>query len=149
MRVQISSDSLKQTKWYEYLVRFVFGGLVTAATGWVGMHFGPVIGGLFLAVPSIFPASITLVQTHHKEKMQQQGQSEQQSQDSGEHTAGKTAGGAVFGSIGLLAFGAVIWQFTSILAPWLVLLLAFVAWLGVSILAWWVFAGRKSSESSE
>ncbi len=143
MRVRVSPESLKQTKWYEFLIRFLFGGLMTAATGWVALRYGPVIGGLFLAVPSIFPASITLVQTHQKEKEQQKGNSEEKSLDVGEHTAGKTAGGAVYGSTGLLAFGAVMWLLPARMAPELILLLALLAWLGLSILTWWVFAGRE------
>ena len=55
MRLQLRFDSLKQTKPTEYVSRFVFGGLVTVLAGLVADHFGPVIGGLFLAFPGIFP----------------------------------------------------------------------------------------------
>jgi hypothetical protein len=36
------------------------GGLVTVITGIVAKNWGPVIGGLFLAFPAIFPASATI-----------------------------------------------------------------------------------------
>jgi hypothetical protein len=53
--------------------RFVFGGLITVATGIIAKKFGPGMGGLFLAFPAIFPASATLVEKHEKEEKQQAG----------------------------------------------------------------------------
>ena len=64
MRVRLKLLGIKETKWHEYLVRFVVGGLITVTAGLIAEVYGPVIGGLFLAFPSIFPASITLVQSH-------------------------------------------------------------------------------------
>jgi hypothetical protein len=64
MRLELRFDSLKQTKPTEYVSRFVFGGLVTVLAGFVAAHFGPVIGGLFLAFPGIFPAGVSLVEKH-------------------------------------------------------------------------------------
>ena len=61
MKVKVNPSALGRTQWHEYLVRFVFGGLVTALTGWIAKQYGPVVGGLFLAFPAIFPASVTLV----------------------------------------------------------------------------------------
>ena len=46
---------LKQTKMHEYLMRFVFGGVVAVGAGLVGNWWGAAIGGLFLAFPSILP----------------------------------------------------------------------------------------------
>ncbi len=80
MNIRLELSAIKQTKWYEYLVRFVFGGLVTVAAGLVAKKYGLVVGGLFLAFPSIFPASITLVQSHSKEKEQKKGKDEQDSE---------------------------------------------------------------------
>jgi hypothetical protein len=64
MRLKLRFDSLKQTKPTEYVSRFVFGGLVTVLAGLVANRFGPVIGGLFLAFPEIFPAGVSLVEKH-------------------------------------------------------------------------------------
>ncbi len=61
MSIQTNFASLKTTKPREYAIRFLFGGLVTAATGVVAKKFGPVVAGLFLAFPAIFPASATLI----------------------------------------------------------------------------------------
>jgi len=44
--------------------RFVFGGMVTALAGLVADHYGPILGGLFLAFPGIFPAGVSLVEKH-------------------------------------------------------------------------------------
>ena len=63
MIVQFKPSALGQTRWYEYLVRFVLGGAMTVVAGLIAARFGPVIGGLFLAFPAIFPASATANQT--------------------------------------------------------------------------------------
>jgi hypothetical protein len=64
MRVKLKFDSLKETKQTEYVSRFVFGGVVTVLAGFVADHYGPVLGGLFLAFPGIFPAGVSLVEKH-------------------------------------------------------------------------------------
>ena len=68
MNVSFNLGALAKTKWYEYLVRFAFGGAITVTAGILAKHFGPVFGGLFLAFPAIFPASATLVAKHETEK---------------------------------------------------------------------------------
>ena len=68
MIVQFKPSALRQTRWYEYLVRFVLGGVMTAVAGLIAARFGPVIGGLFLAFPAIFPASATLIEKHVRER---------------------------------------------------------------------------------
>ena len=68
MRIRINLASLKQIRWHEYLTRFLLGGIITVATGLIAKHFGPVIGGLFLAFPAIFPAGATLIEKHEREK---------------------------------------------------------------------------------
>jgi hypothetical protein len=75
--------------------------------------------GLFLAFPAILPASLTLVKKHE-----------------GEEAAGDHAAGAVAGSIGLLAFSALVWALAAHLAAWGLLLLATIAWLAVSVIVW-------------
>ena len=59
MIVKVSSSPLKDGRWYEYLIRFVLGGMATVATGVISSQFGASVGGLFLALPAIFCASIT------------------------------------------------------------------------------------------
>lgn len=58
---------------WEYLERFLFGGIVTVITGLIAQEFGVVVVGLFLAFPGIFPASATLVERHERKKKREQG----------------------------------------------------------------------------
>jgi len=37
---------------------------MTVIAGLIAFRFGPVVGGLFLAFPAIFPASATLIERH-------------------------------------------------------------------------------------
>jgi hypothetical protein len=70
MRIELDVSALHRTRWSEYAVRFLFGGIVTAATGLIAKQFGPVVAGLFLAFPAIFPAGATLIEKHEKQKKQ-------------------------------------------------------------------------------
>src|SRR6201998_891044 len=73
MRASLNLSALYKTRWYEYAVRFFFGGTVTVVAGLVAKKYGPILGGLFLAFPAIFPASATLVEKHEREKKRQRG----------------------------------------------------------------------------
>ena len=75
MIVQFNPSALRQTRWYEYLVRFVLGGAMTVVAGLIAARFGPVVGGLFLAFPAIFPASATLIEKHVRERKEKAGPS--------------------------------------------------------------------------
>jgi hypothetical protein len=133
MIITINPSALRQTTAFEYAIRFVFGGLVTGMAGVVAAIWGPVIGGLFLAFPAIFPASATLVEKHEDQRKEQHGLSGQRR---GRKSAGSGAAGAVMGSIGLLAFGATIWALAPRLQPWVVLVGAVPIWFGVAALTW-------------
>jgi uncharacterized protein DUF3147 len=110
---------LEKTKSWEYVVRFAFGGLVTAGTGLIARRYGPVVGGLFLAFPAILPASLTLVQQHD-----------------GREQAVEDARGARLGSIGLAAFALVTWRIATTLPGAPVIVVATLAWALVSVAAW-------------
>jgi Protein of unknown function (DUF3147) len=71
--VRLHFSALRQIGWHEYAVRFLFGGLITAAAGIIAKKFRPGVGGLFLAFPAIFPASATLIEKHEKQKKQRAG----------------------------------------------------------------------------
>jgi hypothetical protein len=68
MRVHFDISALKDTKWYEYALRFFFGGAITVITGVLANRYGPVFGGLFLAFPAVFPGSATLIEKHRARK---------------------------------------------------------------------------------
>lgn len=139
MRVSIHLAALRKTRWYEYSARFFFGGVITVAAGVIAKKYGPVIGGLFLAFPAIFPASATLVEKHEREKKSKAGILHTMR---GRRAAALDAHGAAFGSIGLFCFGLLVWLAVTRLNGGLVLLLATVAWAVVSVSLWRL---RKSS----
>jgi hypothetical protein len=134
MIVQFNPSALRQTRWYEYLVRFVLGGAMTVGTGLIAARFGPVIGGLFLAFPAIFPASATLIEKHVRERKEKAGLAGQRR---GKEAAALDAIGASLGSFGLAAFGLVSWLIIIESAAW-ALLLATATWLAVAMVAWQV-----------
>src|SRR5690242_7836426 len=107
MVVKFELSSLKQTKWYEYALRFFFAGAISATTGLIAKHFGPVVGVLFLAFPAIFPASATLIESHEKKKKQRAGISRSMR---GRFAAALDARGAAFGTIGLAFFALTVWK---------------------------------------
>jgi Protein of unknown function (DUF3147) len=134
MIVQFKPSALRQTRWYEYLVRFVLGGAMTVATGVIAARFGPVIGGLFLAFPAIFPASATLIEKHVRERKEKAGLPGGRR---GKEAAALDAAGAVLGSFGLVAFGLVIWL-VIVQSPASALILAASSWFVVAVLGWQV-----------
>jgi succinate-acetate transporter protein len=133
MRVQFDISALKETKWYEYALRFLFGGAITVITGILASHYGPVFGGLFLAFPAIFPASATLVEKHEREKKQKAGITKT---IRGREAAALDARGAAIGSIGLIGFAFTVWKLAPIWNGVVTLFAALVVWATVSILIW-------------
>lgn len=107
MIVTISTSGLKRSKWWEFLLRFVLGGLVTAGAGLIAKRFGPSFGGLFLAFPAILTSSVTLVEKHERERKQEKGMS---GVIRGRQAAGADAAGAAMGSIALIAFAVCVWK---------------------------------------
>jgi hypothetical protein len=134
MRIKISASSLRETSWYHYGVRFLFGGLITATTGMIAKEWGPVVGGLFLAFPAIFPASATLVEKHEKQKKENIGL---HGTTRGRRAAGVEAAGSAMGSLGLISFGLIVSQLIPHHRSLWVLPVAASAWLIVAVLAWY------------
>jgi hypothetical protein len=135
MQIKVDLSVLGQTKWYEYAVRFLFGGLITAVAGIIAKKFGPGIGGLFLAFPAIFPASATLIEKHEKQKKEREGLRGTQR---GREASSIDAAGSAMGSIGLLVFALLVWQLVPRHGTWMVLMASTAAWLTVSVLIWHV-----------
>jgi hypothetical protein len=140
--IRIDFSGLRQSHWYEYTIRFVLGGLMTAVAGLISNLYGPVVGGLFLAFPAIFPASVTLIEEHEREGKERLGM---RGSRRGKEAAALEATGAAIGSFGLASFGIVIWL-TVAMSPWLALIFAGAAWLVVSVLLWslWQFRTRRA-----
>lgn len=134
MPVKLSTSSLKQTHWYEYAVRFALGGLATVAAGLIGSYFGVSVGGLFLALPAIFCASATLIESHERRAKEKAGLSGDRR---GQQAAALDAAGAGLGSIGLAAFASVFYVVVSTTTIG-AFVAAILAWATVSVSAWWL-----------
>ena len=133
MAVKFQLSAMRRTKWYEVILRIIFGGLATVATGMIAKTYGPVVGGLFLAFPAIFPASATLVEKHEKERKQR---AHIDGVNPARRAVALEARGAAMGSIGLVAFAIVVWQFPLGKHTWFVLTAATLSWLVTSLLIW-------------
>lgn len=133
MSVDVDLNSIKVAKPHEYAVRFLFGGLITAATGIIAKHFGPSIAGLFLAFPAIFPATATLIARHEKERKRKAGYNDKRR---GRAAASVDAAGTSLGTLGLAVFALVVWHLLPHYNPVVVLVIAAVGWLAVSVLLW-------------
>ena len=132
MIVRINLSGLRESRWYEFVIRFVLGGLMTVAAGAIATLYGPEVGGLFLAFPAIFLASTTLIEKHERERKEEAGLAGARR---GKGAAALDAVGAALGSIGLAVFGLVVWLMTPIV-PWAALITACVAWFAVSVALW-------------
>jgi hypothetical protein len=133
MRIKAKFSALKQTNFREHLVRFVLGGAVTVAAGLIARRWGPVIGGLFLAFPAIFPAGATLIEQHEMKRKWEIGRDGRRR---GREAAALDALGAALGAIGLAAFAVVLWKFLPGHSSWGALGLAVTAWVAVSGVLW-------------
>ena len=126
-------SAVKSTSLRDNVMRFSLGGGITAVAALIAAHYGPVVGGLFLAFPAIFPAGATLIEKREKLKKQRAGYD---GTNRGRLAAALDARGACLGCIGLLAFAVVVWRMLPAHSLALTLILATIAWASVSILLW-------------
>jgi hypothetical protein len=131
--ISVDFSALTRTKWYEFAIRFVFGGTITVCAGILAKRYGPSVGGLFLAFPAIFPAGVTLVEKHEREKKRKSGMS---GTDRGRRAAALDAAGAAMGSLGLAAFAYVVYKGLPLANGALVLPVASLVWFLTSFAIW-------------
>ncbi|HVU53120.1 MAG TPA: DUF3147 family protein [Polyangia bacterium] len=137
MRLRFDFAPLQQTHWYGHVLRFVAGGLTTAATGLVAKAFGPVVGGLFLAFPSIFPLGLGMLERRHREQVGGAARG-----DRARRAGIVEAAGAAVGSVGIIAFALVARATLGRAATALALGAALAAWALVAFATWVI---RKSA----
>lgn len=125
--------ALKQTKPHQYGIRFLIGGLCTVAAGLIGKHFGPAIGGLFLAFPAIFPAGASLIESHEKENKRRIGVN---GAVRGRLAASIDSAGAALGSIGLIGFAVTSWCLLKTQRATLAITIATLVWLVIALSLW-------------
>lgn len=133
MSIKINPASLEQTRWYEYLERFLLGGAITVATGLVAKHFGPVVGGLFLAFPAIFPSGARLIDKQQRDRKRRAGIFHT---IRGRLAVALDARSAAMGSIALAAFGLLIWQYLPRHNAAIVFAAAGAVWLILAVSLW-------------
>ena len=126
-------SAIKGIKPHEWIIRFVFGGAVCVAAGLIAQYCGPVVGGLFLAFPAIFPAGASLVEAHEKQHKARAGYD---GTNRGRIVAAIDAYGATMGCIALAAFALVFWIWLPRTGPWVVFPLATLVWLTVAVGLW-------------
>jgi hypothetical protein len=133
MKVKIDTGALRDSKWYEYAVRFAFGGTITALAGIIAKHYGPEVGGAFLAFPAILPATATLLADEQKQRKKDEGMN---GTVRGRMVAGVDAYGASMGAIGLVLFALVVWRRLPHSSLAVVLCEATLVWLTTSVFVW-------------
>lgn len=133
MIVKFKLSALRRTRWYEVVLRVIFGGLATVGTGLIAKEYGPVVGGLFLAFPAIFPATATLVERHEKKKKRK---AKINAIDRARNAVALEARGTAMGSLGLIVFALLLWRLLGSTSPWLALLSATMSWLLTSVVIW-------------
>jgi hypothetical protein len=131
--IEFKLSDIKDTKPHELAIRFLFGGTCTLAAGLIAKRYGPAIGGLFLAFPAIFPAGVTLIQSHEKEKKARIGSD---GTHRGRISASIDSAGAALGCCGLFAFALTCWKALTNHNAVPVIAAATSIWLVVSIVFW-------------
>jgi hypothetical protein len=134
MIIGFNPGAAKSTSLRDNLVRFSLGGGITVVAALIAARYGPVIGGLFLAFPAIFPSGATLIEKREKLKKQRAGYD---GTNRGRLAAALDARGACLGCVGLIAFAAVVWRMLPRQSLALTLIVATLVWACVSILLWW------------
>ncbi len=125
--------AIKGIKPHEWIIRFVFGGVVCVVAGLIAQRFGPVIGGFFLAFPAIFPASASLVEAHEKQHKARAGFD---GTNRGRTVAAIDALGAAMGCIGLAGFALIFWIWLPRAGAIQTFILATLVWLTLSVGVW-------------
>jgi Protein of unknown function (DUF3147) len=135
--IRFSTSSVRDSRWYEYVIRFALGGAATVVAGLISSRYGASVGGLFLALPAIFCASATLIEAHEVRRRRKAGLAGKRR---GREAAALDAVGAALGAIGLLAF-AVVFSLLVESSIWAAFAGASLAWAIVAVAAW--YAHRK------
>jgi hypothetical protein len=138
--IRFSPSSLREGRWYEYMIRVTLGGAATVFTGLVSSRYGASIGGLFLALPAIFCASATLIEKH---EIRRKREANLRGQQRGKQAAALDAAGAALGAVGMLAF-AVVFSFLVTSSVPAAFFGASISWLIVSVVAWCVRRQTRS-----
>jgi hypothetical protein len=137
--IGVKFSAVRGTKAHEHVMRFLFGGVCTVLAGMIAERYGPVVGGLFLAFPAIFPAGASLIETHEKQKKREIGRDGTRR---GRIAAGVDAEGAALGALALMGFGFVIWKWLPKGGSAAVIAGAVGAWMVGAAVLWGLYRVR-------
>ena len=138
-RIEVDLSALKETRPHEYAARFLFGGLCTVLAGLIAKHFGPGVGGLFLAFPAIFPAGTSLIESHEKRR---KAQINSDGTNRGRVAASLDSAGASVGCVGLLGFAFLLWKELDTHGAVATISAAGIVWIVLSYGLWTIRASR-------
>jgi hypothetical protein len=133
VRISLNPKTVQELQASELVSRFVLGGAITVAAGLIASRYGPTVGGLFLAFPSILPASLTLVAKHQERRKAERGL---HGVVRGRQAASLDALGALIGTAGLVGFAVSTEIAATRLSPVLTLIVATTVWLGIATGLW-------------
>lgn len=133
VRIGFAFSKLAKTKPSAYLSRFLFGVALTLTFSLVTKWAGPVIGGLFLAFPGIYPPGSSYVEKQEEERKEAAGL---HGTLRARTLASAHAVGASAGCFGLLGFSAIVWLGLPHMSLLLTLATATLAWFVLSTGAW-------------
>jgi uncharacterized membrane protein YfcA len=133
MKIKVDTSGLKNSKWYEFALRFSFGGAVTAFAGLIAKRYGPEVGGLFLAFPAIVPATATLIKKREQQKKERAGY---EGAERGRAAAAVDVAGAAMGGFGQVAFSLIVWPKLPAWKTPVVLAIATGVWFLVAFSIW-------------
>jgi uncharacterized protein DUF3147 len=151
MVIKVDFSKVKEIGWSQYAIRFALGGLITAVAGILAEKFGPAIGGLFLAFPAIFPASLTLVEKTERDDKRKKGL---HGNERAHAAAGLDTYGATLGCVALMAFALLIWLSLPSHSPVIVLPAAAAIWIACALgmwagLRWWRHRRGRSQKNGD
>jgi hypothetical protein len=119
----VEPGKLRGLKPKALVARFALGAAISVVAGIVGKALGSRFGGVFLAFPSVLPASLTLLQARE-----------------GVRRADRNAIGAVLGGAGLVGFAMIGEAAFGSLHPAVVILLAAAGWVAGAFFLYGVLA---------
>ncbi|WP_214105496.1 DUF3147 family protein [Acrocarpospora catenulata] len=131
-RIRVRPSKIRQTPVRGLVVRFAFGALVSVIAGLVGLHWGPVAGGVFLAFPAILAATLTLIEEEEHRRA----------------PAVQDVRGAVLGAVGMIAFAVCVWATATRLPVPLVLGIGTAAWAVIAAVLYLAFGLHRGNEPS-
>jgi hypothetical protein len=133
VKVRVDATALRRTRWYGHILRFAIGGVVTVATGLVAKVAGPMVGGVFLAFPAIFPIGLATI-----ERLENRSVGPTARGHRARRAARAEAAGAAMGALGLTGFALVVWLLPTRVSIAAALAAAVGVWALVAFVAWHV-----------